>query len=311
MCAVDTPVMWPYSEARPEIEPLPEWQELLEELIASDGRRTIYLLGRTDTGKTTLCCYLLHGLRDRRRCALIDGDTGQSTVGPPTTLGLALCGGEVTGYGAVRLRFAGSTSPRGHFLPFLTGARRLLDEAVALGAETVLIDSPGYVGEEAALEFQVHMIDLLMPQELVAIAPDGELELILTCFRGESAIHIHRLPLPPRARRRTQAERQRWRESAFRCYFRAASEQEISLEGRGVHGRLPASFRSEDWRGLIVALCDGMHFVLALAIVEELDIERWLLRVRAPEFDRKRVSVIQVGSIRLDAERVFAGEGWA
>lgn len=302
--------MRPVTIAESEFEISGEWRRLLEELATVDGRRCVYLLGATDQGKTTLCRYLLAGLRGSRRCAIIDCDTGQSTIGPPATLGLALFDTGKEEPVSILLRFAEDTSPRGHFMPFLAGARRLLDRAFVAGAELVLVDSPGYVDEEAAVEFQVHMIDLLAPDLIVAIQKERELEPILGCFNGDPVSRILRLAPSPKARTRTQTERRAFREGAFREYFAFAAERELCLEGRSIRGRLPPSFRGEDWHGLLIALCDRGRFVIALGVVLGLEMERRALLLFAPPFDEHGVTSIHVGTTRLKPEwlRKTSGE---
>lgn len=299
------------SVAHPDevVKPPEEWEQLLEALGAAEDTRVVYLLGGIDRGKTTLCRYLAAGLRGRRRCACIDCDTGQSTIGPPTTLGMALYERGSEEPSATLLRFAESTSPRGHFMPFLAGTRRLLDRALAMGAELVLIDSPGYVEEGLAVEFQLHMIDLLAPHLVVALQRGEELEPILSCFEGDPVIRMMHLPVPAGARTRTRAERQQYREDAFRRYFIGACECELRLGRRGVHGRLPPSFRNEDWSGTLVALCDRERFVVALAIVTGVDLARGNLRLYAPGFDERKVAGIHVGSVRLRPEWFAEGVG--
>ena len=66
-------------------------------------------------------------------------------IWPPATLGLAVYRGEKMGSGSVYLRFAGAISPCEPFIQFLCCAKRLLERATALGLETTLIDSPGYI----------------------------------------------------------------------------------------------------------------------------------------------------------------------
>jgi polynucleotide 5'-kinase involved in rRNA processing len=75
---------------------------------------------------------------------------------------------------------------------------------------------------------------------------------------------------------------------------------EMPLEGVGFHGRVPATFRGEAWRGLLIGLCDREMLVLSLGIVESLDLVRGIIRLRAPLEDLDEVSSIQVGSVYLD-----------
>jgi len=193
------------------------------------------------------------------------------------------------------LRFVGATSPRGYLLPILAGAKRLMERAIASGVHAVIIDSPGYIHDEVAVEFHLYLIDLLQPNHLIAIQEKDELEPILAHFRGHPAMMIHRLPPLPLARARGSAERRRYREEKFREYFSDATLHDLPLEGLGIHGKIPSSFHPDHWQGLLVALCDPEQWVVALGIVESIDLTTQILRIRAPGFDPAKVTSIHVG----------------
>ncbi|MDH7500916.1 MAG: Clp1/GlmU family protein, partial [candidate division NC10 bacterium] len=62
------------------------WQELNLDL-----RGLLMVVGKADVGKTTFARYLYERLSEHsRKVAYLDGDPGQSTLGPPCTLTLAL-----------------------------------------------------------------------------------------------------------------------------------------------------------------------------------------------------------------------------
>ena len=63
----------------------PSWSRL--DIDSLDG--VILIVGAPDTGKSTLARYLHQRLHDYHACvARIDGDMGQATLGPPTTMTL-------------------------------------------------------------------------------------------------------------------------------------------------------------------------------------------------------------------------------
>jgi polynucleotide 5'-hydroxyl-kinase GRC3/NOL9 len=73
---------------------LSEWKDLAEELKAQ-GAGIVYVLGAPDQGKTTFCRFLVQELSADTLTGFLDCDTGQSTIGPPATVGLALYAGPV------------------------------------------------------------------------------------------------------------------------------------------------------------------------------------------------------------------------
>jgi len=266
-----------------------------------EGRgHIIYVLGSTDRGKTTLCRDLITRLSNPGQVAYLDLDPGQSTIGPPATLGLALYRDDPVNPEETFLRFVGSTSPRGYLLPLLAGAKRLLERTLASGTRTVIIDSPGYIHDDVAIEFHLYLIDLLQPDCLVAIQEDRELEPILAHFRGHPSMIIHRLPPSLLARARGSGERRKYREGKFREYLSGATLHEIPIEGLGMHGRLPDSFHPDHWQGLLVALCDPEQMVVALGIVKSIDLTTQTLRIRAPEFDPGKITSIHLGAVKVE-----------
>lgn len=275
-----------------------EWKDLLADLRERSGG-IVYVLGATDTGKSTLCRYLVDASAPSYMVALLDGDTGQSTIGPPSTIGLALYEGSGDEPVSTQLRFAGSTSPHGHFLEFLVGMKRLCEQATD-AAKITVIDSPGFVEGRAASEFQFHLIDLLSPDHLVAIPRDRELDPVLANFSFRKTMHIHRFRVSEKAAIRSSAVRKAARIGQFATYFAHACRQKIPLEGLGFHGRMPETFRPAEWRHLLIAFCDAEQLVLALGIVDHLDLSKNTIEVFAPRFRRQSLATIHVGSIRLE-----------
>ena len=106
----------------------PSWKAALDDLRQA---RTILLLGATDTGKTTFLTWLANILLvQERRIAIVDADVGQSSLGPPTTIGLSVVTEpfqRLQELPPATLYFVGATSPRGHLVPMIVGTKRLVD----------------------------------------------------------------------------------------------------------------------------------------------------------------------------------------
>lgn len=279
--------------------PVPREWEVLAGQIAAAGGSMVYVVGATDRGKSTFCRYLIESLAPRLPVALIDTDPGQSSVGPPATIGLAMFAGTAAHPAAVHLRFAGSTSPRGQVPVFLSATRRLYDRAQELGACTVIIDSPGYATGTAAEAFHVAMIDMLQPDHLVALQRGRETEPILRTFRRHPAMALHRFHVPEGVRTRSQIERAKNREILFSDYFADAHSSELSLNDIGIFGDIPRTFSSGAWEGRLVCLCDWRLEVLALSIVENLDPLHRCLRVTSPPFHAIDLTAIHIGALMM------------
>jgi polynucleotide 5'-hydroxyl-kinase GRC3/NOL9 len=282
----------------------PEWDELIEDLKVMQ-EAIVYLLGATDTGKSSLCRYLVEELSREAITGYLDCDTGQSTIGPPAAAGLALFRDGSREPFRTALRFVGSTSPSGHLIQEMAGVARLLRLARESDTSFVIVDSPGWTEGLVAAEFHIRMIDVLAPGLVVAIRRERELDPILANFDEHPGMQIRSIAPSPFVKARSRSWRARYRDAKFREYFSGAVTWEIALEGMGFHGRVPETFRDEVWRGLLIALCDPEMLVISLAIVESLDMVRGIIRFRAPLDDLEGVSSIQVGSVYLDPELGF------
>jgi polynucleotide 5'-hydroxyl-kinase GRC3/NOL9 len=261
--------------------------------------RSIYVVGAVDAGKTTLCQFLLRSFLQQVPVAYLDCDPGQSVIGPPTTLGLRVFPQKSNMPKRALFSFVGSTSPMGHMLQTLSGAKKLFETAFLMGAVKVLLDSSGFVLGKPAQEFQFQLIDLLQPDHLIALQHEEELEPLLANFSVHSQIQIHRFPVVPNVIPRTPMERQHYRKQKFKEYFKAAQPQQLALQSLGIHGMVPDLSNPSALRNRLIALCDGGNFVIVLGILTKFEREGELLYFYSPDFDPERVSSVQVGSIFL------------
>ncbi len=208
------------------------WRATAEEILETGGISMV--LGGTDTGKTTFFAFLANTLlRAGKRVALVDVDMGQSDIGPPTTIGLAILDkpfGSLDEIAPDALYFIGSTSPRGHLLPTVVGTKKLVDKGLAKGAELVIINTTGLVHGSMARALKHHKINLVRPQHLIVLQRNNEIEAIVSPWEGVTGFSIHRPPIYQKLRMKSQLERRFNRETKFRSYFTSARPVEISLE---------------------------------------------------------------------------------
>lgn len=98
--------------------------EAWQQLDPTDLHETVMVLGGTDVGKSTFARYPFRKLcSQHEQVAYLDGDPGQSLLGPPTTVTLRLSQFGDDSFppkGRIFRRFIGSSSPTGHMLPMVT-----------------------------------------------------------------------------------------------------------------------------------------------------------------------------------------------
>jgi len=196
------------------------WGAALESLQQA---QTILLVGASDTGKTTFLAWLANTLRTLgQRIAIVDADVGQSSLGPPTTIGLGLV---VQPFQSLQelppaaLYFVGSTSPQGHFLPVIIGTKRMVDRAQRLEVDQVIVDTCGFISEDGGQALKRYQIEVVHPDVVVCLQRTSECEPILLTFRYSQRPRILRLQASHDCRRRDREERRLYRERSLRKYF--------------------------------------------------------------------------------------------
>jgi len=213
----------------PDLEILPEWERAAEAVLARPG--IVVLLGASDSGKTTLGRLLAERWRVAgKTVGLVDGDIGQSSIGPPTTVALAIVSPSdllPPSPFPLTMQFVGATSPPGHFLPHILGTQDLVRKAIAHGAEIVLVDTTGLILGSVAVSLKWHKLKALQSRHVLALQREEELEPILHLVESQRSLEVHRLPVSPRVVRRSHAVRRAFREERFRQYFASASRHDL------------------------------------------------------------------------------------
>src|SRR5271157_1518932 len=92
------------------------WIKSCEEFLNLETRPvTAMVLGNADSGKTSFCTYLVNMMLNKKmKTVVLDGDLGQSDIGPPSTVAYAFVVRQITDLFNLRARnaaFIGETSP--------------------------------------------------------------------------------------------------------------------------------------------------------------------------------------------------------
>lgn len=258
------------------------------------------IVGASDTGKSTLACYLF---RELCRCGLhagyLDADVGQSTLGLPTTLTLALATGpgddRFPPQGAWVTYFVGATTPRGHMLPTVIGAYRLQQKALTLGAEVIVLDTTGLVDRaQGGKALKQWKIELLAPGVVVGLQRGRELESILWPLRGDRRVRCVELSVLPHVVKRSREARITRRRERLARYFEDAQPRLVELHKIAVYNleRLTG--------GALLAFQDAEGFALDLGVVEEADHLGGTIVVHTPISNLEEVGSVRLGKTRWD-----------
>jgi polynucleotide 5'-hydroxyl-kinase GRC3/NOL9 len=269
----------------------PQWQTIDLKRISG----TVMIIGASDSGKSTLARWLAGRLcRTHERVGWLDADIGQSTLGLPTTMNLAVVNRASLQCPVPRAAFfVGAVSSRGHMLPTVVGVQRLREQALASGATAIVIDTNGLVSETAGGGALKHWkIELLRPETIIALQHETELEHILIPLRHDRRFALSILPPAQAVRPRSVEQRTKRRCRLFRDYFQAATMQTFRYSDLAVYNLERAARLS------LMAFQDEEGFTLALGVL--MSIRGPMMEVLTTLSDRTRVASLRFGSLRLD-----------
>ncbi|MBW1730888.1 MAG: hypothetical protein JRH08_07615 [Deltaproteobacteria bacterium] len=272
-----------------------QWEDI--DLTGLHG--LLMVIGAPDVGKSTFSQYLYKRLQgDSRKIAFLDGDPGQSRLGPPTTMTLAIhqgTGESLSGKEEIWRVFVGSVSPSRHMLPMLVRAAKLLGAAKGSGAETIVYDTTGLIDkDQGGLHFKQAKIELLNPSVILALQRGKELEPILTPFRRSGRVNIIDVKPSLATVERSPYMRRRYRRLRFTKYFE--NSHTITLDWSKV-AVFPRPFFTK--YGL-VALEDKRGFALALGIAVDIQPHQRNVTLMIPEGRLGEVAALRVGDIMVD-----------
>ena len=261
----------------------------------------LMVVGAPDAGKSTFARYLFQLLRSHgQKVAYLDGDPGQSALGPPTTLTLAygISGNdEPFPAGLARRYFVGSTTPQGHMLPTLVGAARLVEAARQEGVRSIVYDTSGLVDPgQGGLALKSAKIDLLRPAVIFALQREQELEPLLLPLRRSQRTRVIDLRPSAAAVSRLSTTRREYRARQFARYFAGARRVELGWTKVAV---LPLPV----FRLHRLAALEGQDgFTLALGIVLEIDRASRQVTLLTPLHSLAGVNALRLGDVLLDPD---------
>ncbi len=222
--------------------------------IASDKGVAI-ILGAPDSGKTTFARFLVDWLTKKQlSVAMVDADMGQSTLGPPTTIGMSLFKSAphwLEDIPCRSLHFVGSTSPEKHFISTIVGVKKMTESALGCGAEITLVDTSGLVYGNAGRLLKSQKIDIIKPSHIVAIQESDEIEHLLLPYIKQNTIKIHRLMTSEDTKTKPKDQRRSYREIKFQEYFRKSMRHRFVLGDIGILGSFLGSGRKLSANDLI------------------------------------------------------------
>jgi polynucleotide 5'-hydroxyl-kinase GRC3/NOL9 len=214
-----------------DIDLPPGWEAAGAAALAADG--LVLVLGGPDCGKSTFCRYVLGQAQAAGKpTAFIDGDLGQSHLGPPATLGLNLYpphAPDDSGLFPDALYFIGQTSPPEKMLELVVGLRRLAESARTRGCRRIIVNTSGFIGGPPALRLKLAKVETLEPRLILGLQRQEELEPILAPLR-QYGPEVLTLPVSSQAQPKLFTQRRLYRQERFAAYFTAARPRAVPLD---------------------------------------------------------------------------------
>jgi len=213
------------------------WENASMEIISYKKPVTVMVMGGVDSGKTSFCTYLANkALKRRGKIAIIDGDLGQSDIGPPSTIGFGFVTTPIKDLfemEAENAYFVGLTSPSRAVNRVIEGLNTLKGRVLETGINFLIINTDGWIEGEDAAGYKVRLTERVAPNIVVGIQQGDELTPILTALKGTKTLIIDS---PPMIHKRNREKRKVLRDLSYKKYLKEARVQSFPLNWVKVEG---------------------------------------------------------------------------
>jgi polynucleotide 5'-kinase involved in rRNA processing len=277
-----------------------ELEEVYDRLLGNPG--VVFLLGGVDTGKTTFGIELVRRATELGiAAAIVDADIAQSTVGPPTTVGLKLCSG-IESFAREGLRqadglgFVGAITPRGHLLSLVTATAKLVDRARAADCALIVVDTTSLVAGLHGQLLKFHKMELVEPDFVVAFERGEELEPLRGIAQRFTPADVIKVGVGLDVAARSVEERMTFREEQFAAYF-STGVSRWRVKPMVFMPTLPPEFDLGLLESIVVGMDDGKGTCVGIGVLE-FDQSDGILRMASPVSEGVRG--LRLGSIKID-----------
>lgn len=202
--------------------PIPnEWLDIYT-VLKKETKFKVMVLGDIDVGKSSLILYLTNKLvSDGLKIGVVDADIGQSDIGPPGTIGLAVIDKNVASFNDIDVTdayFVGDKTPTGHLLPVVVGTRKMVDKAFDYGVDGVLINTTGFIYGGVARALKKYKIEAVSPTHIIGISYKDEIKPLLRNLQIMKKAIL--LSVPKFIGRKERSERRVFRHLKMGMFFK-------------------------------------------------------------------------------------------
>jgi len=209
-----------------------QWELAVGEIATRRKPVKVMITGDIDSGKSTLTTYIANKLFSIGfKVAVVDSDVGQSSIGPPCTIGLGIMKGYVISLDEIPLLdacFLGSNTPAGLFHKMIAGVVMMIERALRHNVDVILVDTTGWIKDEQGMTLKISKVKAVEPNLVIVL--EEEYSMLAHFVKVVSEItDVLRLP-KGFVRPRNRNERKKIRQNAYRRYMRGGKKISISLK---------------------------------------------------------------------------------
>jgi polynucleotide 5'-hydroxyl-kinase GRC3/NOL9 len=277
----------------------PSWVESFEVLMSFQKKPVIAMvMGKADSGKTSFCTHLINKLVSaKQKVAIIDGDLGQSGIGPPCAVACAFITMPLTELYSLKAEnafFVGVTSPSEAVSKTIEGLALMKAEILERTADFVVVNTDGWVEGEEAVKYKAQLAEMLEPDVVLCIQQKDELELLLAALKFRKIVVDSSFAV----KQRSTEKRKNLREMSYAKYLIDAKVRSLPLNQLAIEEKTALPIRQGEGGGLLLGLYDAQRKFLGIGILREVDSVRKTLKVLTSV--SAKPSSVAFGKVRLD-----------
>ncbi len=278
---------------------IPEsWMDLVRTISEIKQRPFVILvLGQADSGKSSFCTFLVNKLLNEKfKVAVLDGDMGQSDIGPSGTIAFAIASKSVTELIDLKLMnayFIGTTSPIQAITRTIEGLSIMKAEVLEKLVDFVIVNTDGWVSGDIAVRIKTSILKELKPDFIVGLQVENELEAMISNLKDQ----INLIAPSPYLSPRTSITRKKLREMTYARYLKHSKLKCYPISHLKIEPKNILPKRQEPEKGLLIGLY-GVKKFLGIGVLREINAVRRVLKVQTTV--KSAPSRIAIGNVVIN-----------
>jgi polynucleotide 5'-kinase involved in rRNA processing len=212
------------------------------------------------------------------KVAVLDGDVGQSDIGPSATVGYGVASKHIAELYNLKLKnafFVGVTSPIAALSKTVEGLAAMEAEVLLGQPDFVLVNTDGLVEGEAAVKYKVDLVKALKPDVIVVVQAHDELVPLIASLDASVIVVEPSFAL----KKRPPETRKVLREMTYARYLKQSKLQCIPKSQVTIEPRNAIPKNQEPEKGILLGIYARGTKFLGIGVLREVNQERKTLKV--------------------------------